>query len=817
VDPLIGREIGSYRLTARIAAGGMGVVYRAERSDGLFRRDVAIKLIRIELATESLLRRFEFERRTLAALHHPNIAQLSDGGATADGRPYLVMEFVQGIPIDRYCDEHRLSTGARARLFVQVCRAVHYAHQNLVVHRDLKPANILIDENGSPKLLDFGIARLIDESAQEQGAGMTLTGGQLLTPDYASPEQLTMGRVTTSMDVYSLGVVLYELFTGRRPIPSENLTPLEWHRAVLEHPPTRPSSTALWSHAAVSPQPIAPAGPDELAARRGTTPRSLRRQLGGDLDRVVLMALRKEPERRYASAKDLADDIERHFSGHPVLARRDSFAYRATKFVQRNRLAVGSAVALLIALGWGYIAASRGEKRAQAQEQHARIEATSFQRISEFLMDTFLSSAPSMEPREVGLKRERIQMHAARIRREFDGQGHLRANLLDSLGRVAERLGAFDDAGALLNEAKAIREKEFGRESLEYALSLQSEGRLHFARGEPGPAAELMARALELHRTRSHETHTDVATVANDLAACLRGLGRLDEAFALHREALELRRRDGPSLAVAESLNNIAGIYMDRGELPLAAQHLEEAYAIRRRILGEDDPLTLQSMSNLATILWRTEARDRAHALLDEVEAGYRSLHADGEEPLAHVLSNRGAMLVAEKKYAEAERFLNEALELQKTRLGEKHPVVATTLGRIAQMQEALDRPDEARVTWDRMLAIRREPDASPRSLGQALYDYGMFLWETKARDEAREAVRESIEVLKSAGAARTPQLARAELFYGEMLIASGDAAAARPHVDSAMATFAAAPEVHKADLERAEKALKRLDGEVDR
>src|SRR5690349_9392329 len=218
-DPLIGREVGAYRITGLIAAGGMGVVYRAARTDGLFQHEVAIKLIRAELASENLIRRFEFERRTLASLHHPNIAQLFDGGASTEGRPYLVMELVRGLPIDAYCDQHRRTIDERLRLFVDVCRAVHFAHQNFVVHRDLKPANILIDEAGVPKLLDFGIARLIDETNQPRTRGLTLTGAQLLTPEYASPEQLARGPITTAVDVYSLGVVLYELVTGLRPFP----------------------------------------------------------------------------------------------------------------------------------------------------------------------------------------------------------------------------------------------------------------------------------------------------------------------------------------------------------------------------------------------------------------------------------------------------------------------------------------------------------------------------------------------------------------------------------------------------------------------
>lgn len=817
-DPLVGREIGAYRLIGRLAVGGMGVVYRAERTDGLFQHEVAIKLIRMELANEHLVRRFEFERRTLAALHHPHIAQLHDGGTTPDGRPYLVMELVHGIPIDRYCEEHALTIEERSQLFARVCRAVHFAHQNLVVHRDLKPGNIFVDEHGAPKLLDFGIARLVDESTAEPAAGLTRTGANILTPDYASPEQLTLGPVTTAMDVYSLGVVFYELLTGRRPFHSENYSPIEWHRAVLERPPTRPSSTALWSARTPAPDPSAELGPAAIAARRGCTPRSLRRQLRGDLDRIVLMALRKEPERRYASAKDLADDIERHFSGHPVQARGDSVAYRTTKFVQRNRLAVGAALAVLVALVLGVVFARRGELRAQEQAQHARIEAESFQGIAEFLMDTFLTSADALDASELEQRRARIQSHAARLRRQYGDEDHLRANLLDSLGHVADRLGLDADAEALVQEALAIRARTFGEQHLEYALSLRSLGTLRYERGDLASAAELLSRALAIHRTHAAETHTDVAAVANDLAACLRGLGRLDEAAALHREALELRRSNAPdSLAVAESLNNLAGIDLDRGDLKAGVEKLDEALHIRRAILGAEHPLTLQSDSNLATTLWRVGDRARAHALLAEAEAGLRALRVDGEEALARVLVNRAGMWIAEDDYAAAEPLLAEALALQERRLGSAHPSLASTLARQASVEHALKHDDAARASWERALALRRAPGGSPRYLGQALYEYGVFLWETRSRDEARAAFREAIDVFRASGATPTPQFALVELAYAEALLASGETASARTHVTEALTVLEAAPAGQDAAREKARALLALCDGASDK
>lgn len=826
-DPLIGREIGAYRLTGRVATGGMGVVYSAQRSDGLYEREVAIKLIRVELSTPNLVRRFELERRTLAALHHPNIAALMDGGATPEGRPYLVMELVRGLAIDRYCEEKRLDIADRLRLFVKVCRAVHFAHKSLIVHRDLKPGNILIDTNGEPKLLDFGIARILEENLDPSATAMTVTLGHALTPDYASPEQINRGPVTTSMDVYSLGVLLYELLTGRRPFPSENRTPIEWHRAVLETPPTRPSSTALWPRArAADPrsstrasedvtrvEPTSPDSPEQLALHRRGTVRSLRRWLRGDLDRIVLMALRKEPERRYSSADEFADDIEQHLSGHPVQARPDSFAYRASKFVQRNRVGVVSAVVLVLALTFGVVAATLGERHAREQAEHARIEADSFREIAGFLMDAFLTSAGTMDDAQREAGRRRILGQADRVRREHADHAHLRANLLDSLGQVAQRLGYFDDAESLAGEAKSIREVAFGAHSLEYALSLRTLGHLAYAKGELARGAEYLGGALAIHRANPGETHTDVPSAANDLATCLRGLGRLDEAHALHTEALASRRAAAPdSLATSESLNNLAGVEMDRGEFPRAAELLEESLAIRRRVLGDNEMLTLQSMSNLANTLWRMNERERAYELMEESIAGSRALRVDGEEELAQTLSNLAGMRIAEKKYAQAEPLLAEAIELQERRLGPTHPAVASSLTRQALIQEVMGRAEESRETWQRVLTLRRDPKSSQRYLAQALTDYATFLRNTHATAAARDAYSEAIEIFRTSGNTQSSWLPLAEMLLGETLLSLGDADGARPHFDAAVTIYERDATKSAPLLERARAGRQRCD-----
>ncbi len=651
VDPMLGRSLGVYRLHSRLATGGMGTVYAAERCDGLFEQEVAIKLIRAELADEVLLRRFEFERRTLAALTHPSIARLIDGGTSPEGCPYFVMERVYGESIDRYCERARLSLPARLGLFLEVCRAVHYAHQNLVVHCDLKPANILIDQAGRPRLLDFGIARLLEDEAGRVQARVTQTSNRMLTPEYASPEQLAGQALTTSVDVYALGVVLYELLTGRRPFDTDSRSPAEWERIVREQAPAKPSTRVVRGSPSTQRSTT-----DLVAASLDTTPARLRSALRGDLDRIVLMALRKEPGRRYGSVQALAEDIERHLDGRAIRARSDSWLYVSFKFVGRHRVAVAACLSVVLALVLGLFAAWRGERRAQAEARHARIEADSFQSIADFLMDAFLPAQPDQDSAFQARAQGLIRAQAERVERQYAQNHHQRANLLDTLGTVSLRLELFDDAIALHQEAASIRARTFGETTLEYALSLRSLGKFDFATGQFAQAAQRLEQGLEIQRDARDDTHSDVASFANDLAATLRNLGRESEAEALHREALAIRRQYDPQgLPVAESLNNLAAVHLARGELESAGEEFSEALDIRSSILGDAHVLTLQTLSNLASAYWQQGRPEEARKAMLRSEAGYRQLGGDGEQGLSVVLSNLATMAMPAKDHAAAE------------------------------------------------------------------------------------------------------------------------------------------------------------------
>ncbi len=429
---LAGQQLGSYRIVREIGRGGLGKVYLAERADDAYRKEVAIKLIRRGLDTEDILSRFRNERQILAQLDHPNIARLIDGGTTADGLPYFVMEYVPGQTLLEFCDARQLDTTARLQLFRQICAAVSYAHQNLVIHRDLKPSNILVTEDGGPKLLDFGIAKLL--TSDEEALTQTIPGLRVMTPEYASPEQVKGGRITTSSDVYSLGVVLYELLTGQKPYRLTSRSAEDIAHAITEQEPERPS-TALRHDS------------------RSTIHES--RSLKGDLDRIVLMALRKEPERRYSSAAALADDIERHLTGLPVVAHQDTFTYRASKFVRRHKAGALATALILLAIFAGMTGTLWQSRQAHLQRAQAERR---FNDVRKLANSNLFDVYPEVENLAGSLKaREKILMNALQyldsLAKEAAGDLDLQSELATGYEKVGDVQGALNNSN--LGKTKA--------------------------------------------------------------------------------------------------------------------------------------------------------------------------------------------------------------------------------------------------------------------------------------------------------------------------------------------------------------------------
>jgi serine/threonine protein kinase/tetratricopeptide (TPR) repeat protein len=472
----VGQRIGAYEIVSEIGHGGMGTVYLGQRADEEFRKSVAIKLVRRGMDTDFVLRRFRNERQILAGLEHPHIARLFDGGATEDGQPYFVMEYVEGQTLPEFCDSRRLLIAERLKLFLDVCSAVQYAHQNLIVHRDLKPANLLVTADGSVKLLDFGIAKLLNPEFSSQTPDQTASALRLMTPDYASPEQVRGEPITTSSDVYSLGVVLYELLTGHRPYRVKTGEPEEIARVVCQQEPEKPSTAVTGLEKVTGPGSEGNVAETSWAvsATREGEPGRLRRRLRGDLDNIVLMALRKEPQRRYGSVEQLAEDIRRHLDGRPVVARKDTPGYRAAKFIRRHRASVAAAGLIALSLVSGIVATARQARIAEANRARAERRFNDVRKLADSFLFEFhdaIQKLPGSTPaRELIVKRAAEYLDG--LSKESGQDASLRRELAVAFQRLGEIQGGA--AGANLGDSKGALESYSKSLGIRRALAARS-------------------------------------------------------------------------------------------------------------------------------------------------------------------------------------------------------------------------------------------------------------------------------------------------------------------------------------------------------
>lgn len=590
----VGRRIGPYRLVREIGRGGMGSVYEAERDDDEYAKRVAIKLLRPEMRSDALIKRFRRERQILAGLDHPNIARLLDGGMASDERPFLVMEYFDGRPLDRYCDEQRLSVRKRIALFIEVCGAVEYAHRNLVVHRDLKPGNVLVTTDGVPKLLDFGVAKLL--LATGATSDTTTVEGRFLTPEYASPEQLREEPVTTVSDVYALGLILYELLAGYHPFRAFARTPSGFER-ILTTDPMRPSTTVTEEAAAMR--------AEHDAAR-------LRRRLDGELDNIVLAAIRKEPARRYASVQRLADDLRRYLSGEPVSAQKDTRLYRARKFAARNRGGVTAAAFVVLSLMAGVGATLWQADRARAEAARAEAERDNAQQITAFLQNLIGAGDPSWysqgaRPGPQTTVLEAVNQTAGRID-ELNIQPEGEATIRRTIGSTYQVLGMADSAETHHRVALALRRSVVSRPNLDLARDLHALAATRIFKGDFREAAALLREALSIHAEIGDSSSYYLTIAVNDLSIALARGGDLEAAEPLALRTLALQRarygRAHPSVAVA--LNNLGFFTNARGDLEASERYAREALAIYDGVEGREFAERGATLFNLGIIRkWR--------------------------------------------------------------------------------------------------------------------------------------------------------------------------------------------------------------------
>lgn len=654
-----GERLGAYRIDREIARGGMGRVFLAERADGEYVQKVALKVLRPGLDAQDAQDRFRIERQVLATLGHPNIARLLDGGVTEDGRPYLAMEYVEGRPIDRHCDEERLPVEERLHLFRNAAEAVQHAHRNLVVHRDLKPSNIFVTPEGEVKLLDFGIAKLLDES-EGVGEPLTRTGQRWLTPEYAAPEQVSGAPITTATDVYQLGVVLYELLTGRRPFERDAGSIRSIEQAVLQTEPDKPSAAVSRDRGRPKSGGTLPTDPALVSEVRRTHPDRLRRTLQGDLDTIVLKALRKDPEERYASVEAFVDDIKRHLAGLPVTARKPTAAYRVQAFVRRHKVGVAAtATVAMVLIG------SLGVALWQARVANA--ERDQAETIAVFLEDLLSASDPFAPERRdtlrVGALITRGQAH---VEAEWEDRPLLQARMLHVIGRTQSSMLEYGQAEQTLERALAIRRAHLGERHEATARTMRDLG---IARGQlegDSTAIPLLRYALAVMREQLHPTDPELSLAMMYLARVLifNEEGGHEEAETLLREALSIQRSPTPQLSgqAVYTFKTMAEARLRVNDFDGAVRYFEQAMAVSIELYGAEHPRTADIHAGLSfpmIILGRAaDAERHARSAL----AVQLAIGADTALVTNQTRRTLAAALRAQQRYDEAEAILRGIL-----------------------------------------------------------------------------------------------------------------------------------------------------------
>ncbi len=668
-----GQQVGAYALEHLLGVGGMGAVWRGRRSDGRFEGHVAVKLLNLAVLDRIGQERFQLEGTVLARLSHPFIGRLLDAGVSSSGQPYLVLEYIDGLPIDTCADKNRLTVVERIRLVLDVIAAVAHAHANLIVHRDLKPSNILVTADRQVKLLDFGIAKLLSSDTREQ---MTLTrDGRALTPDFAAPEQVRGDAIVLATDVYSLGVLLYVLLTGRRPYELAGRSAAEIERVVCETTPARPSATFEGDEAAT----------DDRIARaraRGTTPARLRRWLRGDLDTIVMKALRKEPERRYATMDALRDDLDRYLNGRPILARPDSVIYRAWKFAGRHRGGLATAALLLVLIAGAAIRERtlRGQAEGEARKANA---------VKEYLVSVFDVSDPLAPPGQRGdsvSARTLLDRGAARVETALREDPDVQAELRGVLGTVYTNLGLPATAEPLLRAALDQQRAVHGDRHASVAGAMDRLGDVLMRQSRYAEAEPLLRDALAQRRTLLGTAHAETAQSLDHLATLYQERADYASAEPLFREALVVQRaiHGADHEDVAMSLNNLGVLLYLKSRDPAAEPLYREALSIQERRLGEAHPLTAQTVQNLAMVLEEAGRLDEAEALYRRALTAKRKILGNAHPSVTINLNNFANFLATEQgRVDEAEALAREALALDRQMFGEPHAYVAESLRRL--------------------------------------------------------------------------------------------------------------------------------------
>lgn len=672
-----GQRVGPYRIVEETGRGGMSAVYEAERADGTFQQRVAIKVLRNSLDSTDFTRRFLSERQILASLDHPNIARVFDGGTTDQGRPYFVMEYVEGTPLTIHCDAQRASIEERLHVFLTVAGAVQHAHQNLIVHRDLKPSNILVTGTGTVKLLDFGIAKVLDATANGDDAStpQTRTGLHLMTPEYAAPEQVKGETITTATDVYALGILLYELLTSHRPYQLNKRSPYDIIRAICEEEPTRPSTAVTQVREHASDEAATPVSPEQVGQARRMEPHQLRRALSGELDAIILKALRKHPDERYTTVETLADDVRRYLNDEPVQARADTLVYRTQKFVRRYRWGVATA-ALILALIVGYAVTITVQAQRIAEERDKSEAITSFLASLVQQSDPLVNGNPNLTVQDV------LDRGAERVERELRGQPAVQAELQTAMGRVYTNLGLYAKAEPLLRSALETRRTLLGTDDPNVAQTERALAYMLFRQGHYVLADSLYRHALSSLRDTYGANDPRLIPALNGRALLLEEQGQYAEAEALYRRALALSRiSDDAEASSATFLHNLANVLQDQRKFGEAIAYHKRALNAYTAEYGDAHPSVANAKSRMAFTYHQAGMLAEAESLFTEALDAQRAMLPDHHPHLASTLVRMGWMLIDRGQPEEAEPLIREGKAILEQLLPADHWQLAAARG----------------------------------------------------------------------------------------------------------------------------------------
>lgn len=716
-------DLGPYRPIRELGRGGFGTVYLAERVDKDFRLEVAVKRLQRDFGPPDLAQRFLLERQILARLTHPNIATLFDAGTSATGDPYFVMEHIDGAPIDRHCDQRRLTTRERLLMVLDVCGAVSYAHRNLVVHRDLKPSNILVTDDGAPKLLDFGIAKLLGDPGTSP-LDRTQTGLLPLTPEYSSPEQVRGEALTTATDVYSLGILLYRLLSGARPYTfplPRRASAIE--RIICDEPVERMSDRVLTLSAEDA---------ETSAAARKTTPEGLRRELSGDLDNIVAKALRKESERRYGSIEQLADDLRRHLEQRPVSATGDSLTYVTGRFLKRHAWAVSTALLLMLSLVGGIVATTY--QMGQAKRHQARAE-----RVIDLLLDDVFGAATKDRAQdEIPDARQILDQSTGALDRQLVATPYVHGTVLAVVGRLYQRLGVYDRAQVSLQRAAERLRPLLGEDHPEVLRISSDLGYVLSDRRLYRAARERLHHVVARQRL-NHRSQGDLAVSLRRLANVEHEVGHVGVAQRLLAESLELRESlYGPRSLEVANARWLQGQFARQAQDPEEATRIfEEVLVLRRELLGEDHRDVLTTLNDLAVCAYDLQDYRRAEQTMLRVVALSERLDGPDHPELATRLINLGAVRRKLGEYDEAVPVLRRALQIQRHAFGRDHADTLVASRNLARLYLERGDLDEAATLMEANLESLRRQEAAPMPLAQYELDWADLQTERGDYDEA--------------------------------------------------------------------------------